>query len=153
MALRQFEQPERLMRAFDRRHRGQLRGRFRIKLQGRACDDAQCAFSADEQVAQVITGIVFSKPAQTIPDFTIGGHHFQAKAQLTGIAIAQHLPTAGVGGKIAADRATALRRQGQRKQPMMGAGSLLDLKQGAAGINGNGVVDRIDGADRFQSGE
>ena len=62
-------------------------------------------------MAQVVAGVVFAQTRQTIPNFALGGDHFQAQAQLTRIAIAHHLRAAGIGGQVAADGAAALGRQ------------------------------------------
>ena len=48
--------------------------------QGQACgrDDAQGAFRTNEEVAQVVAGVVLAQAAQAIPDLALRGHHLQA---------------------------------------------------------------------------
>ena len=53
------------------RERGQLRRGQRMQLQRRRGDDAQRAFAADEQVAQVVAGVVLAQPAQAVPDLAL----------------------------------------------------------------------------------
>ena len=93
--------------AFDARRRKQL--------QHRGGDDAERAFGADEQLLQVVAGVVLAQAAQAVPDAAVGQHHLDAEHQLARVAVAQHRGAAGVGREIAADRAAALGGERQRK--------------------------------------
>jgi hypothetical protein len=102
--------------ASDRQPGGRQRPRQGKELQHRGGDDAQRSFGADEQVLQVVAGVVLAQAAQAIPDLAAGQHHFQAQGQFARVAVAQDLHAAGIGRQIAADLATALGGQRQRKQ-------------------------------------
>ena len=105
---------------FHRRHRRpgrELRGRQRHQLHGRRGDDAQRAFGADQQVAQVVAGVVLAQAAdRPFQTCALRRDHLQAQAQVAGIAVAHHLGAAGIGAQVAADGATAFGRQAQREQ-------------------------------------
>ena len=110
---------------------------LREQLQRRGGDDAERAFAADEQVAQVVAGVVLAQPAQAVPDLAVGGDDLEAEAQVARRAVAQHLRAAGVGRQIAADRATAFGRQAEREQQAGVGGRLLHRLQDAAGLDGH----------------
>ena len=59
---------------------GHLRGRLRVELQGRGGDHAQGALAADEQIAQIVAGVVLAQAREPVPDLSAGGHHLQAQA-------------------------------------------------------------------------
>ena len=64
--------------AFQAHERGlRMRG---LRPQGQACgrDDAQGALRPNEEVAQVVAGVVLAQAAQAIPDLALRGHHLQA---------------------------------------------------------------------------
>ncbi|MNY12945.1 hypothetical protein D3C86_1460520 [compost metagenome] len=118
----------------------------REQFQGRGGDNAEGAFAADVQVAQVVARVVLAQATQAIPDFTFGGHHFQPQRQLAGIAVAQHGSAAGVGAEITANRATAFGAQTQGKQATGVTGNVLHVLQNTAGFDGQRVVVRVHGA-------
>ena len=72
--------------------------RAREQLQRRRRDEAQAAFGADEEMLEVVAGIVLAQGAQAVPDATVGEDHFEAEGEFAGIAVAQDLHAAGVGG-------------------------------------------------------
>ena len=96
-----------LIGRFQLHQRCHLASRLRVELQHGRRDDAQRALGADEQVTQVIAGIVLAQPVQAMPDLAVGRHYLQSQAQLAHVAVAQHLHPAGVGGQVAADGAAA----------------------------------------------
>ena len=130
---------------------GELGGRLREQLHGGCGDDAQRAFAADEQVAQVVAGVVLAQALEAVPDLALGRHHFQAQAQIAGIAIAHHLRAAGVGAQIAADRATAFGGQRQREQQALLVSQILQVLQNAAGFDGEGQIVLVDMAHGVQA--
>ena len=83
--------------------------RRREELQHGRRDDAKRSFRADEQLLEVIPGIVLAQAAQAVPDPAIGKHDLDAKHEIAGIPEAQHGRAAGIGGQVAADRAASLR--------------------------------------------
>jgi hypothetical protein len=67
----------------------------------------QRALRANEQVAQVVAGVVLAQTRQAVPDLALRGDHLQPQTQLAGVAVAQHLGAARVGAQVAANGATA----------------------------------------------
>ena len=113
--LRQAQQGQALRQRLASGQGRDLGRRHREQLERGGGDDAQRAFAADEQIAQVVAGVVLAQATQALPDLALGRHHLQAQAQLAGIAVAQHRRAAGIGGQVAADGATALGRQAERE--------------------------------------
>ncbi|OIQ71130.1 hypothetical protein GALL_472540 [mine drainage metagenome] len=131
---------------FKRRHGcpgGQLCCWQGVELQGGCGDDAQRAFAADEQVAQVVACVVFAQGAQAVPDIAFGGDHFESQAQFACIAKTQHLGTPGVAAQIAADSARTFGRQTQGEQQLCLQGPLLQRLQNAAGLGREGQIGGI----------
>ena len=142
-------QAQQLDRVFQRGHGGQgrqLRLRQRIELHGGAGDHTQRAFGADEEVAQVVAGVVLAQAGQAVPDLALRRHHFQAQAELARVAVAHHLRAAGVGAQVAADGAAALRGQAQGEQETGFLALFLQALQHAAGVHGDGEVAGIEAA-------
>ena len=117
---------------------------LRPQLQHRARDDAQRAFGAEIEVAQVVAGIVLLEGAQPVPDLALGRYHFQAEHQLAGVAVVQDLHAAGVRREIAADRAASLGSQRKRKQPVVRGRRLLDGLQDDARLDRHRIADQVD---------
>ena len=113
--LRQTEQGHGFVHRGNSGPGGQASCRQGVELERGGGDDAQRAFAADVEVAQVIAGIVFAQARQAVPDLAGGGHHFEAQAEVACIAVAQHLRAAGVGGQVAAQGAAAFCGQTERK--------------------------------------
>jgi hypothetical protein len=130
-----------------RETRWRPRRRQREELQHRGGDDAERAFRADEEVLEVVAGIVLAELAQAVPDAAIGEDDLEAEAELAGIAIGDHRRAAGIGREIAADRAGTFRGEREREEPVRGLGRLLRLLQDDAGLDGHGVAGGIDRAD------
>ena len=130
----------------ERAERRRLFARLGKQLEDRGRDDAQGSFGADEQVAQGVAGVVLAERPQPIPDAAIGQYHFQAEHKIAGVAVAQHVDAAGVGGEIAADLTAAFGREAQGKKTIALVRRALDVGEDAAGLDGDGEVDRIDGA-------
>jgi hypothetical protein len=148
---RQAQQRQRGVEAVAARQGGQRGRRLRAELQRGGGDHAQRALAADEQVAQVVAGVVLAQARQAVPDLALRRHDLQPQAQPACVAEAQHLGAAGVGRQVAADRAAALGRQAEREaQPVPGC-RLLHRLQHAAGLGHQGQVVGVDGADAVQA--
>ena len=80
------------------------------ELQRGGGDHPTRAFRADEQVLEIVAGVVLTQLGEKIGDAPVGQHDFDAKRQIARIAIGEHGDAAGVGRKIAADGAGAWRR-------------------------------------------
>ena len=141
------QQFNRACRALRRDPGRRRRGRPRKQLEDRGGDDAERALGADEQLLQVVAGVVLAQAAQPVPYAPVGQHHLQPEHQLARVAVAQHVHAARVGRKVAADLAAALGRQRKRKQPIVPGSHALDLRQHAARFRGERIVERIDCAD------
>ena len=70
-ALRERQEIERRMRRRERGERRDARGRLRMQLEHGGGDDAERAFRADEQIAQVVAGVVLAQSAQAVPQFAL----------------------------------------------------------------------------------
>ena len=130
-------------RRFRRRHGEEGRGarrRQREELQHGGGDDAERAFRADEEVLQVVAGVVLAQLAQAVPDAAVGQHDLEPHAELAGIAIGEHGGAAGIGREIAADRAGAFRGEREREEPAGRLGRLLRALERDAGLDGHGVA-------------
>ena len=146
-----MSQPQELNRC-PQRGQGDQRGHLgpwgRVQLHDCRGDDAQRAFRADEKVAQVVAGVVFAQTGQAVPNLALRCHHFQAQAQVARIAKTHHLRTTRVGAQIAANGATALRGQAERKQQPGRFAHGLQVLQHAACIHGNRQVIGVELAHR-----
>ena len=88
---------------------------LRIEPQHRGGDDAERAFGAEEQLLQVVAGVVLAQPAQAVPDAAVGQHHLETEHLLARGAVAQDVDAAGVGREVAADLAAAFCGERKRK--------------------------------------
>ena len=89
-----------------RRHSQHRRGIgtwFRHQAQHSGGDNTQSAFSPDHQMFQIIARVVFVQLGHHLHDLAVGQHHFDPKAEITGIAIAQHIRAPRIGRQHTAD--------------------------------------------------
>ena len=121
---REAEQIKRGFRRGDADERGLDRARARHEPQHRRGDDAQRAFGADEQVFQIVAGVVLLELVEVVEHASVGEHHFEAERVRARNAIGKRRGAAGIGGKIAADGAGALRGQQLRIEPVDRRGRL-----------------------------
>ena len=80
-ALEQREQPHGRVDIRNGHQRRRACARRREELQHGGRDDAERSFGADEQVLEVVAGVVLAQAAQSVPDATVGQHDFQPHAQ------------------------------------------------------------------------
>ncbi|MOA05883.1 hypothetical protein D3C78_1254930 [compost metagenome] len=85
-------------------HRGEVLRRA-LQAHGRLDHEAQGAFGADEQLAQVVAGGVLDQVLVQLQQLTLAGDHFQPGHPVAGHAVANHLDSAGIGADIAANLA------------------------------------------------
>ena len=82
--IRSCRQPSRSSIARARRCRCRSRPsrwpRLRKQAQHRGGDDAERALRADEQLLQVVAGVVLAQASQAVPDAPVGQDHLQARA-------------------------------------------------------------------------
>ena len=144
---------EQLERRLRRRHPDERdfdRARTRHQPQHRGGDDAERAFRADEQVLEVVAGVVLLELVEVVEHAAVGEHHLDAERVRARDAVGERGGAAGIGREIAADGAGALRRQQLRIEPVDFGGGLARPLQGHAGLAGDGVGDGIDLADAVE---
>jgi hypothetical protein len=122
-------------------------GRAREKFARCGRDDAQRSFRADEQIAQIVAGVVFAQRLESIEHPTIGQHHFETKDQVAHHAVAQDRGAAGIRRQVAAQLAGAFRAEAHRKQSIDRGGRRLDFREHAARLGDHRVVRRVERAD------
>ena len=111
---------------------------------------AERAFAADQEVAQVVAGVVLAQARQAVPDAPLGGDDLEAEALLARVAVADDLRAAGVGREVAADRAAALGGEAEREQQAALGRSFLHALQHAAGLGDERQVGGVDAANAVQ---
>src|SRR6202011_5219976 len=121
--------------------------------QGRGSNDPERALAADEELLQIVAGIVLAQAAQPVPDPPVREHDLEAQSQLARIAVAQYRDAAGIGRQIAADLAAALAAEAERKRPVGLGGGLVQMREDAAGLDGHCEIDRVDRADAVHAAE
>jgi alpha/beta hydrolase family protein len=102
------------------------------ELHRRGSDDAEGALAADEELLQIVAGIVLAQAAKAVPNPSVGQHHLEAQCQLAGIAVAQDRDAAGVGRQIAADLTGPLGPEAEREQSVGLGGRLLQVREDVA---------------------
>ncbi len=107
-----------------------------------AGDDAQGAFAADEQLLEVVAGVVLQHAVHRGDDRAVGQHRLQAQHAAAHHAVADHVDAAGVGGDVAAHGAGAARAQVHREHQALLAYRFLQLLQHHAGLHRGRAADR-----------
>jgi hypothetical protein len=110
-------------------------------------DDAERSFRTDEEIAQVVTGVVLFELVEVVHDAPIGQHHFEAERMRTCDAMGERSRAARIGRKVTADGAASLRGQELRVETVHVRRRLPRLLQCAAGFDNDRVGHRIDFAD------
>ena len=105
VAFRQPQQFQRVVRRLERDDRGFAFGRHWQKLEARCSYDAECTLRTDQQIAQIVPGVVLFQPPQPMPDAAVGKHGFEPKRQIPRIAVGEDGRAPGVCRKHAADLA------------------------------------------------
>ena len=116
-------------------------------------DDAERAFAADKELADVVAGGVFVQRGEVGEQAAVGQHHFQPEHQIARGAVAHHVQPAGVAGDVAADLAGAFAGEAERKQPPGLGSGFLHVLQNRAGFHGDGAVGQAEAADAVEPRE
>jgi hypothetical protein len=153
VAARLREEAHRILDPAEAEKRGLDRARLGEELHRRRGDDAEGALAADEELLEIVAGVVLAQPAQPVPDAAVGQHDLEAQGQLAGIAVAQNRNPAGIGREIAADLAAPFGAEAQREKPVGFSRRLLQICQDAAGLDRYREIDRVDRADAVQAAE
>ena len=106
--------------------------------------NAQGALAADEELFQIVTGVVLEHFVQAGQHAAVGQHDLQSQHQGTHDPVAQHPHTAGIHGDAAAHRGRTARRQVQGEKQSSNGCSFLHLLQGRAGLDGHSVLGGVD---------
>ena len=124
--------------AEERQHRRQIgdgeehdvgaRGQA-CQLQRRFGDDAERAFGADEQLAQVAAGVVLLERAVELEHGAVHEHDLEAEHPVARQAVADDLHAARVGRDVAADVARALRGEVDRPGQARGRAVLVHRRR------------------------
>ena len=115
----------------------------------RGGDEAQRAFGADQEVLEVVAGIVLFERVQPLVEPAIGQHGLDPERQFAGVAEGQHLDAAGVGAQHAADAGGALRGDPEREHGARRFCRLMRVLEDDAGferhVPGGGIDRRARG--------
>ena len=120
-------------------HGGEVLG-CPLQAHGGLHDEAQGAFGADEQLAQIVTGGVLHQALVQFQQLAGTGDHFQPGYPVAGHAVADHLDATGVGADIAADLAGAGGGEIHWVVQPLFLGELLQLGSDHARLAGHGAV-------------
>ena len=118
-----------------------------------AGDDAERALRSDEQVRQVVAGIVLRESGEAGDDRAVGEHRLKPGHVRPRRAVAQRAGTAGVAGDDAPDRARVSRREVEPGILVGGASGCVQRGEGDAGTDGDLAERAVDLADRGEAGE
>ena len=110
------EEVEGVLRRRHRHERGLDRARTRKEFEHRRRDDAERALGADEQVAQVVAGVVLLELVEDVHHPAVGEHDFEPEHQVTGDPVGKGASAARIGGQDAADGAAAFGAERQREE-------------------------------------
>src|SRR5580765_2672546 len=101
------EQVQGPLRILERDHRRGAGLGHREKLQDRRGDHPQRPFRSNEELLEIVAGIVLAQSAQAVPDLPRGQDNLKAQQELARVAIAQHGRAARVRRKVTADLAAS----------------------------------------------
>src|SRR5215468_6870859 len=127
-----LHQTEQLNRGLRRRHtdEGGLHRRERRKqLEHCGRNYTERAFSTDEQVFQVVAGVVLLELVERVQNAPVCQHHFEADHKVTRDTVSEGGGAARIGGQIASDRAAAFGGERDRKQTVSRRCLLLRLRE------------------------
>ena len=99
-------------------------------------------------MAQVIAGVVLAQAREAVPDAPVGQHHLDPQTEVAGIAVAQHIDAARVGGKVSADPRRALGGDAEGEQPVHRRRRIVDVRQDRARLDHHHVFLGVNRADR-----
>ena len=144
------EQLHHLLEALHADDGGLARDRLRLQREHQPRDDAQRSLAADEQVLEVVSGVVLECLAKMADDLPIRKHGFQADDGLACHAVAQDPVASRIRRGDASDVAGALAADVDGKQQAASGRSFLGLLQLHASLDGHGLAGCIDFLDGVQ---
>ncbi len=120
----------------------------REQLEHHAGDDSERAFRADEELAQVVAGVVLDHLAKRVDDRAVGEHGFDSQHQIARHTETQHPIAARVGRDVTADLAGATPAEIEGKEQIGRVGGLLHGFHHDAGFDGDGARRHVEILDR-----
>ncbi len=127
-------------------HGGEV-GWLAFQAHGGFNDEAQGAFGADEQLAQVVAGGVLDQVLVQFEQVALAGDDFQPGHPVAGHPIANHLDPAGIGADIATDLARTGRGEIHRVIEALVFGVLLQLSGDHTRLTNDGAVHLVERED------
>ena len=115
-----IEAPQQLGQRIEIRQRREhrlLAARARDQAQFGARDDAERALAADEQLLEVVAGVVLEHAIERGEHRAVGEHGFDAEHEVAHHSVAQDAQAAGVGRDVAADGGAVARAEVERETP------------------------------------
>ena len=120
------------------------------QFQGRGCNHTQGALGPDQQLLQVVAGIVLAEPFEAVEDLAVRHHGLNAEDQIAHHAVAEHGGAAGIGRNDPADGGRAFGGEAEREKPVSGGGGLLGFQKGHPRLDRHGIIKRGDVANLAQ---
>ncbi len=142
--LGQLEQGHRVGRGADGGEGDSARGQEREQLQAGGGDHAKRPLGPDEQLLEVIAGVVLPQPLEAVEHLAVGQHRFHAQDEVAHGPVAQHRRAARVGRDQAADRGRTLRGQRKGKASADRLRRFVHHRQGDAGLRDDHVISGLD---------
>ena len=124
--------------------------RVGVELEGRCGNDAQRTLRANKQLFEIIPGIVLPKAVQIGQQIASRHHGLKAQHLISCVAVTQNVYTACIGREVAADLATAFRRQTKREKTPGFERCGLKFCQDTPRLDRHRIVGRIDVANLFE---
>ena len=141
------EQRDDLVEARTAEQRRLAARRLRPQPQHQARDDAERALGADEQLLEVVAGVVLEHPVQRRDHGAVGKHGFEAEHHLAHHAVADHAVAAGVGRRVTADRGGAARTEVEREHQALPLRGLLHRGKRGTRLHHHRPAGPVDGFD------
>ena len=115
-------------------------------------DDADCAFCADEELFEVVAGVVFAEGGEVVEDGAVREDGLDAEDVAMEAAVAEEAEAAGVGGDVAADVAGAFGAEVEGEDVGSFGEVVVCGFEDDAGVDDEGSGDFVEGADVVHSG-
>ena len=138
--LQGVQQTQRTRRIFNRKVRGRAFGRAWQQAQAGGGDDAQRSLGPDQQMAQIVAGVILSQPLQVPNDGAVGQNRLDPQHQVACITVSQNSSAARIGSQDSAHPRRPLGCDGEGEQPARSLSSLLNRLQGHAGLNLDHII-------------
>ena len=114
-------------------------------------DDAERPLAADEELLEVVTGVVLDHPVERRDHGAVGEHGLEAQHHLAHHAVADHAIAAGIGRGIAADRRRTPRAEIEREHETFAFRRVVNLLQRSARLDLHRAAERVDGLDAIHA--